>query len=429
MKPFWIFFFVLIGYGLSAQQSPYFPPISGNNWSTVSTSDLGWTQDSLQSLQQYLEDQNTKAFIILVDGKIAVEWYFDNFTPDSVWYWASAGKSLTSFIIGMAQEQGFLDLDEPTSLYLGSGWTNLPGSQEDSITVLDQLSMTTGLDDGVSNPDCTNPQCLQYKAPAGTRWAYHNAPYTLLHDVFSNATGQSINTFFLSQVTPKTGITGAFVNLGNNRVFFSKARSMARFGLLVSQKGIWENDTILRDSVFLEQMISPSQNLNESYGYLWWLNGQPNHMLPGLQFVFPGELVPNAPGDMVMALGRDDQKLYIVPSSGMVVIRLGNPSNATLPGPSGFDNDLWARLSILENSLGTDDPVQIEQPRLYPNPSNDVIHIECNQSGEFQIIDSSGRIVKKGIHQSGLNAIAVGSISPGKYMVVFENSAILWIKN
>ncbi len=40
--------------------------------------------------------------------------------------------------------------------------------------------MTTGLDDGVPDVDCMLPSCMIYKADAGTRWAYHNAPYTIL---------------------------------------------------------------------------------------------------------------------------------------------------------------------------------------------------------------------------------------------------------
>ena len=59
--------------------------------------------------------------------------------------------------------------------------------------------MTTGLDDNVPDNDCTSDTCLVYNADAGTRWAYHNAPYTLLQDVMDNATG-NFNTFFISNL-------------------------------------------------------------------------------------------------------------------------------------------------------------------------------------------------------------------------------------
>ncbi|MBK6945841.1 MAG: serine hydrolase [Flavobacteriales bacterium] len=65
---------------------------------------MGWCADQIPPLLQYLDSNNTKAFIVLKDGRIAIEHYFDTFTQDSVWYWASAGKSLTSFLVGLAQQ-------------------------------------------------------------------------------------------------------------------------------------------------------------------------------------------------------------------------------------------------------------------------------------------------------------------------------------
>ena len=62
---------------------------------------------------------------MLKDGKIAIEKYFGTFTKDSLWYWASAGKTLTAFLVGQAQENGLLSISDSTSKYLGSGWTGL----------------------------------------------------------------------------------------------------------------------------------------------------------------------------------------------------------------------------------------------------------------------------------------------------------------
>ncbi|HAT63910.1 MAG TPA: serine hydrolase, partial [Flavobacteriaceae bacterium] len=58
---------------------------------------------------------DTKAFILLKDGKIVLEQYFDDFTAESNWYWASAGKTLTATMVGIAQQEGFLDITNPTS--------------------------------------------------------------------------------------------------------------------------------------------------------------------------------------------------------------------------------------------------------------------------------------------------------------------------
>ncbi len=125
----------------------YFPPILGNQWETQTPESLNWETKNIPELYQYLESQNTKAFLVLKDGKIVIEKYFDNFTADSNWYWASAGKSLTAFTIGVAESKGQLNLTDKTSKYLGEGWTSLDKELEDKITVWNQLTMTTGLND------------------------------------------------------------------------------------------------------------------------------------------------------------------------------------------------------------------------------------------------------------------------------------------
>ena len=106
----------------------YFPPIASTEWETTSTSGLGWDEAALNELYTYLEDENTRAFIILKDGKIAVEKYWGStisnngdFDASSIWYWASAGKTLTAFLCGIAQQKGLLDIEDKTSDYLGEG--------------------------------------------------------------------------------------------------------------------------------------------------------------------------------------------------------------------------------------------------------------------------------------------------------------------
>jgi hypothetical protein len=167
---------------MAHSQSLYFPPASGE-WATMDPQELNWCSDRIDSLYQYLETNQSKAFVLLKDGKIVLESYFNGHSETANWYWASAAKTLTAFMVGQAQQQGLLDIDEPTSNYLGQGWTSCTPNQEQAITIRNQLTMTTGLNDGVIDDDCTESDCLEYLADAGSRWAYHNAPYTLLDSV------------------------------------------------------------------------------------------------------------------------------------------------------------------------------------------------------------------------------------------------------
>lgn len=328
----------------------YFPPINGGEWQTKSAASLGWNVTELNNLYPYLESKNTKAFIILKDGKIVTEKYFGTFTADSLWYWASAGKTMTGFLVGIAQSEGILNINDKTSTYLGNGWTSAPLEKEKLITIKNQLTMTTGLDDGVSDPDCTLPSCLVYKADAGTRWAYHNAAYTLLDKVVEKASGKSYNTYFQEKIRDKIGMNGLWVKSPNsNNVFYSNARSMAKFGLLLLNKGSWGTTPILNDQNYFTNQVNTSQNFNLSYGYLTWLNGKSSYMLPSTQIVFPDELIPNAPSDLFAALGKNDQKIYVIPSQNLVVIRMGNSAGNPKASVSAFDNELWGKLKLIFN--------------------------------------------------------------------------------
>lgn len=322
----------------------YFPPLNVSDWEAVTLTELKWDADAAEELYAFLEDKNTKAFVVLKNGRIAMEWYGTDFTQDSPWYWASAGKTLTSFTTGIAQEEGFLRLTDKSSDYLGEGWTSLSTEKEDLITVWNQLSMTTGMDD--TQEDCKTPDCLTYVEDAGTRWSYHNAPYTLLQDVVRNASNTDFQTYFNSKLRNRIGMTGQWLSTnGSNNVYWSTARSMARFGLLNLNNGVWEETTILGDTDFLEEMKNTSQNLNKSYGYLWWLNGKESAMIPQSQVVFETPLLSNAPGDLYAGLGKNDQKLYIVPSQNLVIVRMGDDTGEPTLGPSSFDNELWEYLN------------------------------------------------------------------------------------
>ncbi|MEP3371821.1 MAG: serine hydrolase domain-containing protein [Maribacter dokdonensis] len=329
----------------------YFPPISRTNeWETLSMETLGWNEDEVSNLYFFLENNNTDAFIIIKDGRIVIEKYFGDFKSDDNHAWNSAGKNLTAMLTGIAQEEGFLNILEPTSTYLGEGWTNMPLNQEQNITIKNQLTMTTGLDYTVEDIFCTDPECLNFLNDPNTFWYYHNGPYTLLDDVIANATERDFNAYFSEKIKEPIGMQGLFLKIEYNNVFFSTARSMARFGILNLNQGNWDGTSILSDQEYFNAMTNSSQNHNLAYGYLYWLNGKSSFRLPSSEDEFTGSLIPNAPDDLIAGLGLNDQKLYMVPSLDMVIVRMGGASNEELLGPSSFDNELWELINaVIEN--------------------------------------------------------------------------------
>ena len=139
-------------------------------------------------------------------------------------------------------------------------------------------------------------------------------------DVITQASGLNINAFTYSRLGSRIGMNSFWFNY----VMYGKARDMARFGHLILSEGIWATDTLMHDQEYFQAMTNTSQDHNLSYGYLWWLNGKSSFMIPSVATSFPGMLNPEAPADLIAALGKNDQKIYVVPSMDMVVVRQGN---------------------------------------------------------------------------------------------------------
>ncbi len=321
----------------------YFPPIGSDTWETITPQALGWDVTKLNEAVTYAGTKNTYGLIILYKGRIVTENYWNAWDKDKVYYIASAGKSVTAFLAGIAQQEGLLNINNKTSTYLGNGWTSAPLAKENLITVRHQLTMTTGLEYIVPDLDCTTAACLTYKADAGSFWFYHNAPYLLVQNVIANATSTNYNTYTKTKLADKIGM--------KNYTWFSNtlwlnSRDMARFGLLILNKGTWSGNQLMTDQNYFSAMTNTSQNLNNSYGYLWWLNGKASFMVPTLTLVFPGMLNTAAPADMISALGKGDKKIYVIPSKDLVVIRHGDDTGDALLGPSSFDNAFWAKLML-----------------------------------------------------------------------------------
>jgi CubicO group peptidase (beta-lactamase class C family) len=415
MKQFTLLFSWFLFLANINAQSLYFPPNSGNTWDTLEPTSLDYCQPKIDSLYAFLEVNNSKAFILLKDGKIVLEKYFGTHTASTPWQWASAGKTITSFMTGIAQQEGYLSISDTTSNYLGQGWTVCTPQQEEKITIRNQLTMTTGLKDDVPDHYCTLDTCLIYQADAGTRWAYHNGPYTLLDSIIEVATGQTLNSYTTQKLKTPTGMTGSFFPVGYNNVFVSNARSMARFGLLVLNQGNWNGNQLMTDATYFNEMVNTSQSLNKSYGYLWWLNGKQSFMVPTLQTVFPGYMNPNAPVDMIAAIGAGGQFLNVVPSQQLVWLRMGDePGNSLVPFL--LNDQIWEYVNDLTCATSEVDEAPDFRPiDLYPNPGSELLTIQLHGQAlkEMAIYNALGQLQLKSFDEH----LSIAALKKGVYFV------------
>lgn len=403
--------FLFLAVANAASQPLYFPPANNDVWERVAPSQLGWCQDKVDSLVEFGKRTDTKALIILKDGKIAFEKYYGTFTKDSAWYWASAGKTVTSLLVGIAQREGLMDITASSAAYLGSGWSSCTPQQENAITVRHHLTMTTGIGFDRGNDNCKTPDCLRYRAEPGTIWDYHNACYLLLQDMVEKASGKTYQQYYTQQLAIKLGMGGVWFN----GILYSKPLAMARFGLMLLAGGIWNGDTIIRDREYFDAMMNTSQQLNKSYGYLFWLNGKGSFMQPSIPFVYPRDLVPSAPKDMYAGMGKNDQRVYIVPSQRMVVVRMGNPGDTSAPAISGYDDALWQYVNALPCNTSVTN-AKCSSVNVWPNPATTTVSYTGDSATFYDLLGNQ-------VLASSTTPVDISALPLGMYHIVVTNGS------
>lgn len=328
----------------------YFPPQAGE-WQTVNPASVGWNAELVEKALDIAGERDSTGVVILHNGRIMAERYWDALDDATYALFlqgqdeqghaiedvASAQKSVVAVLTGMAQERGYLSLDDSVSQYLGAGWSQASPAQEQVITIRHLLTMTSGL-----ATDFT------FEAEPGSKWLYNTPVYHQLMQVLMAATDLDRNELTVGWISEPLGMrytswtprpwADAAIATGLS----TTARELARFGLMIQAGGTWSGEVIIADQDFLQDMQSPSQALNPAYGYLWWINGQEYSLGPSAQATRnEGSMIPAAPADLMAMQGAGDRKLYLVPSLNLVVTRLGYTGSAE--GKS-FNAAFWEAL-------------------------------------------------------------------------------------
>lgn len=320
--------------------APLVFPTTDASWPTVNPATAGWDVVKLNAALDFAGSRDSRAIVILQDGKLLAERYWtvnSNFMRDI----ASAQKSVVSVLIGIAVDKQLLSLDERVSTILGAGWSNTGVLAEARITVRHLLTMTSGL-----------TTSLGLQATPGTTWLYNNDAYHRLRMILEQRTGLGIQALSQAWLFNPLGATRSeWVQRPETDSkgmplwgLTMSARDLARFGLLLQAGGLWAGTRVV-SSAYLNTATQSSQTLNPAYGHLFWLNGKAFTLIPPLSARIDGPLIPSAPQDVFAGLGKDDQKVYVSRSLGLVVTRLGQQAGTrSAETLSDFDEELWARI-------------------------------------------------------------------------------------
>ncbi len=286
----------------------------GEEWETATPASQGMDAGGLEKAKAWLESHNSKSGVVIRHGRIVAEWYFGDANKQSKFAAYSTSKSLSSMATGLAIAEGKLALDHTVGKYI----PDASPEGKRAVTVKQLLSMSSGVhnDPGIGQREDLFSYALK-TAPMdhapGAKWDYNNTGLALLSPVFHKATGKQIDDYLGERIFRPIGIRADDVTWDRREGLalpysgcHTTARSLGRIGLLVLHDGEWNGKQIVPEE-WLKESIAPSQELNKSYGYLWW-NNTTNKW-------------PHVPKDAYAALGKWDNNIFVVPSLDLIVIR------------------------------------------------------------------------------------------------------------
>lgn len=334
--------------------SPYVPSQDGK-WESVTAKIAGADPHLLKQAMKFAGQKNSKGVVVLWKGRILSERYWDGWTKDSIGPINSATKSLVSTLVGMAIESGHIEGVEQSCSDFLDEWKFRPRYRRINIEHL--LSMNSGLKNSkriflaglLVKDERAFATRLPIAYPPGEHWDYHNSAYKLLFPILEEATGVPLDQYTDTKLFSPLGMEQARWRPRHNNkkkvnLMEMSARDAARYGLLVLRNGKWGDDQLI-SSQWLAKSTQPTfKEVNSSYGNLWWLNGGTNFYLPLIDKPQKGPIFPSVPNDAFAALGKDDQKIYVIPSLDLVITRLGDKATITTAALSDFDAQFLAMI-------------------------------------------------------------------------------------
>jgi hypothetical protein len=278
---------------------------------------------------------DTRAIVVVYDGRIVAERYAPGFDKTTRLLGWSESKSMTATLIGTLIADGKLSLDAPAPV---AEWKSA-GDKRGAITLRNMLNMSTGLAfNEPYDPGSDSTQMLfqehdmaAYAAskplahPPGTVWAYSSGTTNMLSRIVfqkSGGTLASYEAYAQARVFGPAGMTSAMFepdesgNFVGSSYLYMTARDWARLGLLYLNRGTINDDRIVPES-FADFVCTPAPAATlKWYGGQFWLNGFDDKNPKMRNF-------PHLPTDMCSAQGFNDEFTAIFPSRKAVIVRLG----------------------------------------------------------------------------------------------------------
>lgn len=274
-------------------------------------------------------EKRTRSLLVIYKDKIVAERYDTGFNKNSRILGWSMTKSITATYFGILQYQNKFDIRKPAPIY---EWKN---DNRASITTDNLIQMNSGLAweekyDKISDAtkmlfrdhDMTRSQIVKpLVGTPGKSWNYSSGTTNLLSGILRNqfSSHQEYLDFWYSALIDRIGMHSMIIeadmhgNYVGSSYGWATTRDWAKFGLLYLHRGNWNGDQIFAPS-WTDYVMTPTPTSNGRYGGHFWLN--------------VGGFYPSAPKDLYSANGFQGQKVFIIPSKDMVIVRMGLTEDA-----------------------------------------------------------------------------------------------------
>ncbi len=276
---------------------------------------------------------NTRALLVVYDGKLVAEKYADGFNRQTRMLGWSMTKSVTSALLGIVADRYKLDINGRAPI---PEWSD-PSDKRYAITLRHLLQQTSGLSFSEVYTRSSEVTKMLFKRGDAAAFVASRPLSRRPGTVFNYSSG---NTNLIARIIRQTIPDGEYYDFAAKNLFaptgmfsaihepdasgtfvgssymYATARDWARFGLLYYNEGLFNGKRILPEG-WVKQSVNPglATSLNQ-YGYQFWLNSVPVNKNAQSKF-------PAAPPDMFFAEGFEGQRIFIIPSRKLVIVRLG----------------------------------------------------------------------------------------------------------
>jgi CubicO group peptidase (beta-lactamase class C family) len=324
-------------------QGDYWPT---DDWRSCRPEEVGMDSRSLYSAYEYAARSEfvTEGVAVVRRGYIVGEEYLRGYGPATRFSSFSVAKSFLSAVVGVAIESGAVSGVEQRAYPYFDAW-RAPGTDERkrAITIRHLLTMQSGLQftdarsDGIAGTDvegvlnATDSVAYVLALPSvhdpGTQWNYSSGDSILLSGIVQAATGRSVFDFGKERLFNRIGmrtLTWSSDPAGHTIGGWgigATVREYARFGYLYLKNGSWEGEVLVPEP-WIRESLRPAGPSVSWYGFQWWLAPS-----------FSNDSRNPVPQDTFAAQGLYLQKIFVIPSRDLVVVRVG-----TDQGPSTWSD-------------------------------------------------------------------------------------------